>query len=214
MGRDYPSVEIEASPTQFQPTRPYGARRTSTEQPRSGSRFQPTRPYGARQGVEALCHVVLDVSTHAPLWGATQTYTQDHSHLIVSTHAPLWGATLPDGRRQNLSMFQPTRPYGARPRRGKSAPKARRVSTHAPLWGATRGILRAVLRVGVSTHAPLWGATARAQGAPRPWRRFNPRAPMGRDHGCRNTVRRAGCFNPRAPMGRDARSAFEIGSPL
>ena len=80
------------------------------------------------------------------------------------------------------NSFQPTRPYGARPLRSRQG-----FADYA-----------------VSTHAPLWGATSACTSLPRPAASFNPRAPMGRDHGVPpwRGVRLPG-FNPRAPMGRD-----------
>ena len=168
----------------FQPTRPYGARPSSSQTRSRCALFQPTRPYGARRRSRFLGQNPYLVSTHAPLWGATNWHWAKGSSLRVSTHAPLWGAT--DVRHPELAR--------------------RLVSTHAPLWGATTPACQPrqagscfnprapmgrdqqagglVGRVGVvSTHAPLWGAT-RSRAFP--------------------TGRRS-CFNPRAPMGRDCR---------
>ena len=123
--------------------------------------FQPTHPCGVR-----LCHYCTDcledeVSTHAPLRGATSwqvimvvqmrsfnprtpagcdgKVTQIVALLLdVSTHAPLRGATL---AKSSLSMLK-------------------RVSTHAPLRGATLNLPVLLYFTGVSTHAPLRGATS------------------------------------------------------
>jgi hypothetical protein len=61
----------------------------------------------------------LNVSIHAPAWGATSVYLYTERWVAVSIHAPAWGAT------------------GARSRR-----KIRwLVSIHAPAWGATSGLV-------------------------------------------------------------------------
>ena len=78
---------------QFQSTRPRGARPpTPACRPRPAA-FQSTRPRGARHGVYEVNGVKLDVSIHAPAWGATL-----------------------DGQRRMCRRiwFQSTRPRGAR----------------------------------------------------------------------------------------------------
>ena len=160
----------------------WGATRFSRAISATSSSFNPRAPMGrdAEPRSRRLCVVV---STHAPLWGATAAVGKLDIASLVSTHAPLWGATTPPPHRRRPSgrfnprapmgrdviqheiqnyakRFQPTRPYGARPR-----PRGRRAAISP-----------------VSTHAPLWGATCRhptSRGCRRPG--FNPRAPMGRD---------------------------------
>ena len=62
---------------------------------------------------------LIDVSIHAPVWGATLTPGWSLPNLRVSIHAPVWGATAV--RRQLLRICQ--------------------VSIHAPVWGATNAQL-------------------------------------------------------------------------
>ena len=126
---------------------------------------------------------LADVSTHAPTRGAT---VDDHAGMVlsrrVSTHAPTRGATvLPAPFGPAISVFQPTRPRGARPASSRDTwsvwtfqptrPRGARrhavavrrrvdaVSTHAPTRGAT-DVGRHHDDLGrVSTHAPTRGAT-------------------------------------------------------
>ena len=123
------------------------------------------------------------------------------------------------------SVFQSTRPRGARrapgeasfvplsvsipaPARGATAevlldahPAA--VSIHAPARGATTNPMKPPQLARVSIHAPARGATSCDPRATPRRARFNPRAREGRDE--RSTSKRpwVGCFNPRAREGRD-----------
>ena len=97
--------------------------------------------------------------------------------IDVSIHAPAWGATIA-AAISALSEFRSTRPHGARPSRSTLARCD--VSIHAPAWGATDSYDLGVdlccfdprARMGgdaashvryatieVSIHAPAWGAT-------------------------------------------------------
>ena len=131
-------VGAPSSRSQFQPTRPRGARLagrlalllrrvvsthapTRSATPRRGEpsmrlvAFQPTRPRGARlkERQRGLEHA--RVSTHAPTRSATEFWTLHQRSSQVSTHAPTRSATLPYLRAMaRVFWFQPTRPRGAR----------------------------------------------------------------------------------------------------
>ena len=100
--------------------------------------FQLTRPRGARLAFLVLRDAVfrfnsrarvgrdthydcyfdgIDVSTHAPAWGATGALPMLTVTNWVSTHAPAWGATIAEAINNTPDE----------------------VSTHAPAWGATLG---------------------------------------------------------------------------
>ena len=145
------------------------------------SEFQSTRPRGARHaGADARAGGGR-VSIHAPAWGATFVLVKDATGQGVSIHAPAWGATV--GATGSMldelvSIHAPA--WGATPR-GALLDELGRVSIHAPAWGATcnlgkrdplsacfnprarvgRDILlrRKYGRFPVSIHAPAWGAT-------------------------------------------------------
>jgi len=126
--------------------------------------FQSTRPRGARQEWQEYERAVLDVSIHAPAWGATFSVPDYKLLPGVSIHAPAWGATLHflhkrgAHRRFNprarvgrdtkevfmaiLSIaFQSTRPRGARLASNHDGCIEAGVSIHAPAWGATAKLL-------------------------------------------------------------------------
>ncbi len=79
------------------------------------------------------------------------------------------------------TLFQSTRPCGARHDVRAAFESEMRVSIHAPVWGATAACTLDIASSNVSIHAPVWGATN--------WLRlswcwhqsFNPRARVGRD---------------------------------
>ena len=98
--------------------------------------FNPRTPVGCAPRAEVLHHRV-QISIHAPQWGATRTpstttgsrcyfnprtpvgcdllhSTGDPGHRI-SIHAPQWGATSPAMYRLSPFRFQSTHPSGVRP---------------------------------------------------------------------------------------------------
>ncbi len=78
---------------QFQSTRPRGARRKAKLGGDHKSEFQSTRPRGARLQRNGYRVVIVNVSIHAPAWGATNNNTNTDNIGRVSIHAPAWGAT-------------------------------------------------------------------------------------------------------------------------
>ena len=131
---------------------------------------------------EAFNHDLVQVSIHAPAWGATRRRPSATRVSAVSIHAPAWGATprrrrgrgedggfnsrsrmgsdaTPPNPPPSTNKFQFTLPHGERRNSAQSAALDQQVSIHAPAWGATtiieaEGVLRQV-----SIHAPAWGAT-------------------------------------------------------
>ena len=104
----------------------------------------------------------VDVSIHAPAWGATFAKNLLTSLSVVSIHAPAWGATKvtvkqmpklefqsthPHGVRlsihlfsKKLNVFQSTHPHGVRQDGDSADAEGEEVSIHAPAWGATSTI--------------------------------------------------------------------------
>ena len=100
----------------FQSTHPRGVRR----HPHQGGDRQPTRfNPRTRVGCDAPDGksetISLEVSIHAPAWGATMPNLRHYYRITVSIHAPAWGATLGAHVHADLGL----------------------VSIHAPAWGAT-----------------------------------------------------------------------------
>ena len=87
--------------------------------------------------VDATGKVVAGFNPRAPM-GRDSNAAHSRRNSRVSTHAPLWGATTAFlASAVHSSMFQPTRPYGARLNFLGRGLASAEVSTHAPLWGAT-----------------------------------------------------------------------------
>ena len=55
--------------------------------------FQSTHPHGVRPNVVRLALCGVEVSIHAPAWGATPSTILLETVSEVSIHAPAWGAT-------------------------------------------------------------------------------------------------------------------------
>ena len=135
MGRDTEAEPATQRETEFQFTRPRGARPTPPRFDRLVVQFQFTRPRGARLYPGSAARVGK-VSIHAPAWGATSPgcssfgrrsrfnsrarVGRDAGALAValvhevSIHAPAWGATGLPADRRGIAAFQFTRPRGAR----------------------------------------------------------------------------------------------------
>ena len=164
--------------------------------------FQSTRPRGARRRWRSSVPG-LQVSIHAPAWGATLVRLSVDSRRMFQSTRPR-GARRVAGRRESLSRrlvcFNPRARVG-RDVEVDAAMPYRGVSIHAPAWGATaadapvqsgctfqstrpRGARRASASTrsagAVSIHAPAWGATRTGVRHQRS-SRFNPRARVGRD---------------------------------
>ena len=119
--------------------------------------FNP-RAHVGRDKVNKDCPFSIEVSIHAPTWGATRDRWRHRLRQGVSIHAPTWGATVgivetqvslvfqstrPRGARQTQLaivvqgyLFQSTRPRGARRALAYHQNALTRVSIHAPTWGA------------------------------------------------------------------------------
>ena len=168
-------------PSQFQSTRPHGARQGLSEYQHVVQKFQSTRPHGARRWTS--CLTLLSPLSFNP---RARTGRDDVRSTKLEYHIG-FQSTRPHGARRTLTScdwssktFQSTRPHGARlinssighsfccfnPRARTGRDKRFRVS----LWTVTR---------------------------------FNPRARTGRDHMIEQFALKILCFNPRARTGRD-----------
>ena len=190
----------------FNPRTRVGCDPTTMRRYDGGCGFNPRTRVGCDDHAPASIAWPIQVSIHAPAWGATIAAMSGFFHsggfnprtrvgcdgrmgmlmpigITVSIHAPAWGATWGRG--------------------GMGAPWEG-VSIHAPAWGATWPAWRCGsrsrcfnprTRVGcdtsqvqslpfeerVSIHAPAWGATPPGSGNHTPRSRFNPRTRVGCD---------------------------------
>jgi len=146
-------------PVSFQSTRPRGARRSSTSRPVGPEMFQSTRPRGARPGKIVMECRFIDVSIHAPAWGATFLGRAIPGRQSFQSTRPRGARRCLQAGSTRLHQFQSTRPRGARQKRPQPVVVIQYVSIHAPAWGATMAAAFAV---------PIQVC-------------FNPRARVGRD---------------------------------
>jgi len=145
----------------FQSTRPRGARPSAIISESCSSSFQSTRPRGARHLFAVNLNLTLGVSIHAPAWGATHCdpvrarpgrgfnprarVGRDHHPGVIRLYSSMFQSTRPRGARLRsdtratlYSVFQSTRPRGARREVKRKTLSALIVSIHAPAWGATQ----------------------------------------------------------------------------
>ena len=179
--------------------------------------------WGATAGADGCHPLAAAVSTHAPLWGATRRSPSwgssrrgfnprapmgrdGNRHGVfafagcVSTHAPLWGATMIEPYTATMAQFQPTRPYGARPRRAGGKRAAPSFNPRAPM-GRDHAQEAAQANPLVSTHAPLWGATPLKRSFAISSFEFQPTRPYGaRPDDIRATKKKLE-FQPTRPYG-------------
>ena len=195
------------------------------------SGFQSTLPHGERRGAWVGHGPVVEISIHAPAWGATVCFTSIGVMLGFQS-------TLPHGERLNwtsitttVNIFQSTLPHGERRPIPSTMRAFRCISIHAPAWGATSALGQLSAYVRISIHAPAWGATARRAGwrivrlisihapawgatprkPPRPiqLKHISIHAPAwGATHNGTRATPASPNFNPRSRMGSDATSHF------
>ncbi len=146
----------------------------------------------------------MDVSIHAPAWGATyiiapslpifprfnprsrmgsdKDYWVVANEEYVSIHAPAWGATITvQPGPLPFNRFNPRSRMGSDFVVGGQFLEQSVVSIHAPAWGATILIWMYCVSIGS----------------------FNPRSRMGSDTASHLSVTRYWRFNPRSRMGSD-----------
>ncbi len=166
VGRDSGGVPRLNTSRVFQSTRPRGARLGAGRFWVIDIRFQSTRPRGARLIKKTIERAKIEVSIHAPAWGATESFSNCRIGTTVSIHAPAWGATYPTFyiiQYNRVSIHAPA--WGATKFSSPFNPYGL-VSIHAPAWGATHYLQNMLHYYIVSIHAPAWGAT-QLSGRPR-----------------------------------------------
>ena len=149
---------------------------------RASVAFQSTHPSGVRQYGHDDSLKKLEISIHAPQWGATPKKRYFYYMTeFQSTHPSgvrlfrLAGVRLglvhfnprtPVGCDQHgrcsalhSRKFQSTHPSGVRRSYEKQDGATQGISIHAPQWGATDAFWAWWAYVQISIHAPQWGAT-------------------------------------------------------
>jgi len=99
------------------------------------------------------------VSIHAPARGATALRPDALRDRAVSIHAPARGATIAPMIAGSISMFQSTRPRGARPPRKNQLHACALFQSTRPRGARPQAGRLLTLDLPVSIHAPARGAT-------------------------------------------------------
>ena len=153
------------------------------------------------------------VSIHAPARGATLHYTLNLFRLSGFNPRAREGRDFSGNSNATYpTVFQSTRPRGARPLNNFLQPLEHIVSIHAPARGAT--YQTALNGTGLVRFNPRAreGRDCISLTLDSYIIRFNPRAREGRDRDGGGCGRQGLCFNPRAREGRDYRIPTAINS--
>ena len=189
--------------------------------------FNPRTHMGCDNIIRPLVSVSINISIHAPTWGATIIIQK------IFSDAALFQSTHPHGVRQYYSSigeclhqyFNPRTHMGCDDKYSKDFFRCCNISIHAPTWGATEAMRSGQLTVLISIHAPTWGATDLrvliqdnyigfqsthphgvrlcAKYGDTNLIYFNPRTHMGCDQGFTAFGKIYTHFNPRTHMGCD-----------
>ena len=171
------------------------------------------------QTFQISCHFVISI--HAPAWGATVDDLPLQARDVISIHAPAWGATRSGRTSIAFSLFQSTRPRGARLYTQRSWTTRSHFNPRARVGRDSRGRCPQTpsanfnprARVGrddapeierdretISIHAPAWGATSVAhRGASD--RNISIHAPAWGATACVNRIPRVRSFQSTRPRG-------------
>ncbi len=125
------------------------------------TRFNP-RARAGRDGLQHQFGAVADVSIHAPVRGATTKPASASRWTVFQSTRPCGARPPQPGRRRpaaQVSIHAPVR--GATVQGDPPRPEGRPVSIHAPVRGATGHRLDLDDLIVVSIHAPVRGATNR-----------------------------------------------------
>ena len=141
----------------FQSTHPCGVRPCCWHKFGGNIWFQSTHPCGVRRYVW-LCGLLTAGFNPRTRVGCDISSGAISAHLNVSIHAPVWGATRLHDLLTSRRCFNPRTRVGCDDREDANVVIST-VSIHAPVWGATRQWKRHIMLVIVSIHAPVWGAT-------------------------------------------------------
>ncbi len=132
-------------------------------------------------------------------------------------HTTMFQSTRPRGARRarrryplRIRSFQSTRPRGARPLKVHAVNMAGQVSIHAPAWGATRITPHHGFHGSVSIHAPAWGATVYSRYYNNISTSFNPRARVGRDTSASILYLTSASFQSTRPRGARLSRALPV----
>ena len=225
MGSDCRRTSRRSPWPDFNPRSRMGSDHPSRHHHLDQSYFNPRSRMGSDpSGVDGFTR--LQISIHAPAWGATavpsscpstRTFQSTLPHgerpatpvsrpscASISIHAPAWGATIVSYRCRILVSFQSTLPHGERLLDFDSLDGVILFQSTLPHRERRRARPRQDLWSQISIHAPAWGATDKDE-AETHFKEFQSTLPHGERQDCDAfTVTSFRNFNPRSRMGSDA----------
>ena len=116
------------------------------------------------------------------MWGATNVTAITAITINVSIHAPVWGATRKCQLPLYANMFQSTHPCGVRPSSELIADEWDEFQSTHPCGVRQQAEQALQDKIKVSIHAPVWGATPQARQYQDLYVGFNPRTRVGCDN--------------------------------
>ena len=143
----------------FQSTHPSGVRQVSTCQPKPIQYFNPRTPVGCDGHVVPHAFQAVEISIHAPQWGATHlSSARYHTLTDFNPRTPVGCDMIPVHFAPRHTNFNPRTPVGCDLQQAGHG-ETQDISIHAPQWGATKPPSRNSHARPISIHAPQWGAT-------------------------------------------------------
>ena len=136
MGRDNLVAGITVLVVRFQSTRPHGARQMAAAVADQRPGFNPRARMGRDVSHLRALPACRSFNPRARMGRDASTFAV-HLREHVSIHAPAWGATHCQRVSYGATLFQSTRPHGARRVLAPPLVLEYSVSIHAPAWGAT-----------------------------------------------------------------------------
>ena len=204
VGSDVRQRRSRRQSQQFQSTLPRGERPAALHREPADASFNPRSRVGSDHADLRWRRPTVQVSIHAPAWGATRESTTSLRRRSVSIHAPAWGATGPGSRfRLRIRSFNPRSRVGSDRRHpGDSAPSSSfnprsRVGSDAP-----RGRYNVQASTMFQSTLPR-GERRSAPSVDRQLARFQSTLPRGERLSAIRPDRSMPCFNPRSRVGSD-----------
>ena len=158
-GHQRPSVRRKQSASFKSCPRVGGIQWPFTSAPAWYSCFKSCPPHG---GIIASCarhRPCSQVSSRAPVWGASRLFLQGYEAMIVSSRAPVWGASEAVKTDLVAAQFQVVPPCGGHLKFTVLSSCVGLVSSRAPVWGASAYNCQFFSHLNVSSRAPVWGAS-------------------------------------------------------
>ena len=164
---------------QFQSTHPSGVRQVSTCQPKPIQYFNPRTPVGCDGHVVPHAFQAVEISIHAPQWGATHlSSARYHTLTDFNPRTPVGCDMIPVHFAPRHTNFNPRTPVGCDLQQAGHG-ETQDISIHAPQWGATKPPSRNSHARPISIHAPQWGATMASRVTSKPLTPFQSTHPSG-----------------------------------